>query len=51
MRVVTPDGKGIIVDYCFRKNTNGGPGTKQYLVKLADNRTRRYPRNKVNYAH
>lgn len=27
--VMTSDGKGEIVSYNFRKNTNGGPGTKQ----------------------
>jgi hypothetical protein len=45
--VITPDGKGTIVDYCWRKNTNGGPGTRQYVVRLEDNRIRRYSNNKV----
>ena len=46
-KVTTPDGEGEIVSYNFRKNTNGGPGTRQYIVKLCDGRTRRYTKNEV----
>lgn len=45
--VTTPDGDGHIINYCFRKNTNGGPGCRQYMVRLSDNRIRRYARNKL----
>lgn len=40
--VMTDDGPGIIINYGFRKNTNGSPGVKQYVVKLTDGRIRRY---------
>ncbi len=45
--VTTPDGEGVVVNNCFRKNTNGGPGAKQYVVRLSDNRIHRYPRSKL----
>lgn len=45
--VVTPDGPGKIVGFTYRKNTNGGPGTKQYSIRLVDGRVRRYPKNAV----
>lgn len=41
-RVATPDGPGEIVGVEMRKNTNGGPGCRQYRVKLDDKRIRHY---------
>lgn len=40
--VNTPDGVGIIVGFEQRKNTNSGPGTWQYRIKLDDGRVRHY---------
>lgn len=45
--VITPDGPGVIVSEGFRMNTNGGPGTRQYKVKLDDGRYRHYSKPKV----
>lgn len=41
-RVITPDGPGKIAGYGMRKNTNGGPGCRQYRVRLDDGRLRHY---------
>jgi hypothetical protein len=46
-QVETQDGSGSIINYHFRKNTNGGPGTKEYVVRLNDGRNRHYPKNGV----
>lgn len=45
--VSTPDGPGVITGKDRRKNTNGGPGTWQYVVELADKRVRRYTGSEV----
>lgn len=41
-RVQTKDGEGVTVGIDFRKNTNGGPGARQYVVQLDDGRIRHY---------
>ena len=41
-KVFTDDGPGTIVNTQFRKNTNGGPGCREYVVRLDDGRVRRY---------
>lgn len=41
-RVVTADGPGKVAGYGMRKNTNGGPGCRQYRVRLDDGRLRHY---------
>ncbi len=40
--VRTPDGIGVTIGANMRKNTNGGPGTQQYVVRLEDGRVRHY---------
>ena len=40
--IITPDGEGHVINVVFRKNTNGGPGCKQYLIQLLDGRKRKY---------
>ena len=45
--VITPDGEGEIVDTTMRKNTNGGPGTRQFVVRLLDGRIHRYASSKI----
>ena len=47
-KVRSPSGDGIIINYVMRKNTNGGPGTRQYLIRLSDNRIRRHSKNEVS---
>jgi len=42
VQVSTIDGIGRIIGYDQRRNTNGGPGCKQYVVRLSDGRVRRY---------
>lgn len=44
-RVWTCDGPGVTIGMNFRRNTNGGPGTRQYVVQLDDGRKRHYPNN------
>jgi hypothetical protein len=46
-KVETRDGPGAVAGWDRRKNTNGGPGTWQYVVRLDDGRIRRYGRNAV----
>lgn len=41
--VYTVDGPGKIIAREMRKNTNGGPGTRQARVRLEDGRIRHYP--------
>lgn len=41
-RTVTPDGEGVTIGMNMRKNTNGGPGVRQLVVKLDDGRVRHY---------
>lgn len=41
-KVQTPDGAGIVIGGNFRENTNGGPGTRQLIVRLDDGRVRHY---------
>lgn len=41
-RVATPDGPGKVLGMEMRKNTNGGPGTRQFRVQLDDGRVRHY---------
>jgi hypothetical protein len=41
-RVMTADGPGTVTGHSFRRNTNGGPGCKQYVVRLDDGRVRHY---------
>ena len=43
-RVRTADGDGKTVGMNFRRNTNGGPGVRQYVVMLDDGRVRHYGR-------
>jgi len=43
-KVMTKDGEGVVLGTEMRKNTNGGPGTKQYRVQLSDGRIRHYAR-------
>lgn len=45
--VVTTDGPGRIVGQSMRRNDNGGPGCRQYVVKLHDGRTHHYGANNV----
>lgn len=45
--VVTSDGLGRIVGQSMRRNDNGGPGCRQYVVLLRDGRTRHYGANNV----
>lgn len=40
--VTTKDGPGKVVGYSQRENTNGGPGCRQYVVRLDDGRVRHY---------
>ena len=40
--VLTPDGPGVVLGLDMRTNTNGGPGTRQWRVQLADGRIRHY---------
>jgi hypothetical protein len=35
-KVQTPDGAGTAISINMRKNTNGGPGARQYVVELDD---------------
>lgn len=49
--VMTPDGPGIIVGFEQRKNTNGGPGTWQYRIKLDDARIRHYSHFELSQHH
>jgi hypothetical protein len=46
-RIATPDGNGVIIGSEMRKNTNGGPGARQYRVRLADGRIRHYTPTEV----
>lgn len=46
-RVCTPDGVGRIVGRAMRRNTSGGPGARQYVVKLDDGRTRHYKQSET----
>lgn len=43
--VTTPDGDGVIVGGNMRKNTNGGPGVRQLVVRLEDGRVRHYSKS------
>lgn len=45
--VITPDGSGKTIGINKRKNTNRGPGTRQYIVQLDDGRIRHYAINEV----
>ena len=44
-RVMTSDGPGRTIGMDHRKASNGGPGTRQYVVELDDGRKRHYPMN------
>lgn len=46
-KVTTPDGAGVTVGMNKRRNTNEGPGTRQYVVRLEDGRIRHYGVNEV----
>jgi len=46
-RVQTPDGPGEVIGADKRMNTNGGPGTRQWRVRLDDGRIRHYPAAKL----
>lgn len=39
------DGDGVVIGVEMRKNTNGGPGVRQYRVRLDDGRIRHYSSN------
>jgi len=41
-RVLTPDRPGEVIGADKRMNTNGGPGTRQWRVRLDDGRIRHY---------
>jgi hypothetical protein len=45
--VMTPDGPGVTIGMTMRRNTNGGPGARQYAVRLDDGRVRHYGTNAV----
>lgn len=45
--VQTPDGPGRTVGVNMRRNTNGGPGVRQYVVELDDGRVRHYSTGKI----
>lgn len=45
--VITPDGPGTVLGMEMRKNTNGGPGCRQYRVRLQDGRIRHYTPNEL----
>jgi hypothetical protein len=45
--VNTRDGHGVIVGRSKRRNTNGGPGTLEFVVRLDDGRIRRYSPSEV----
>jgi hypothetical protein len=45
--IMTPDGPGKTIGINMRKNTNGGPGVRQYVVRLADGRIRHYATSDV----
>lgn len=47
-RVQTPEGPGVIVGTEMRKNTNNGPGTRQFRVQLEDGRVHRYARERLS---
>lgn len=47
-RVMTQDGPGKTIGMDHRKASNGGPGTRQYVVELDDGRKRHYPMNDSN---
>lgn len=44
-RAITKDGPGKTIGMDHRKASNGGPGTRQYVVELDDGRKRHYPMN------
>ena len=46
-RVRTKDGVGETIGFNRRRNTNEGPGTGQYIVRLEDGRVRFYGANAV----
>lgn len=46
-QVITPDGPGTVLGMEMRKNTNGGPGCRQYRVRLQDGRIRHYTPNEL----
>ncbi len=46
-QVLTPDGAGKVIGVEMRKNTNGGPGCRQYRVRLLDGRIRHYTSNEL----
>lgn len=46
-RVTTPDGNGKTIGMNMRKNTNGGPGVRQYIVQLDNGRIRHYSTGNV----
>lgn len=46
--VSTPDGEGVTVGMNMRKNTNGGPGVRQYVVRLRDGKIRHYRPMEIN---
>lgn len=46
--VVTPDGPGKFLGTEMRKNTNGGPGTRQARVQLENGKIRHYNFSKLN---
>lgn len=45
--VITPDGPGKVLGMEMRKNTNGGPGCRQYRVQLMDGHIRHYSQSKL----
>lgn len=46
-RVITRDGEGTTIGMNMRKNTNGGPGVRQFVVRLNDGRIRHYSPNEL----
>jgi hypothetical protein len=43
--ITTEDGYGTTIGMSMRRNTNGGPGARQYVVRLEDGRVRHYSRH------
>lgn len=46
--VTTPDGPGIVVKITMRKNTNGGPGCRQFRVQLETGQIRHYNATEIS---
>ena len=45
--VQTQDGEGTTLGMPMRRASNGGPGSRQYRVRLTDGRIRHYTRSMI----